>query len=95
MKVIVENADRSLDQKEMMKNNLSLLQIDALAIITEVKGEGPIRRRLLEMGLTPNTKVKMIKRAPLGDPIEIQIRNYNLTLRLEDAKNILIKELDI
>ena len=79
----------------MMKNNLSLLQIDALAIITEVKGEGPIRRRLLEMGLTPNTKVKMIKRAPLGDPIEIQIRNYNLTLRLEDAKNILIKELDI
>lgn len=57
-------------------------------VITEVGGEGPLRRRLLDMGLTPGTRVTLHKRAPMGDPIELELRGYSLTLRLEDAANI-------
>lgn len=55
-------------------------------IILMVKGEGRIRRRLFDMGVTPGAKVLMVKKAPLGDPIEIVIRGYNLTLRKDEAE---------
>lgn len=54
--------------------------------ILMVKGEGRIRRRLFDMGVTPGAKVLMVKKAPLGDPIEIVIRGYNLTLRKDEAE---------
>lgn len=57
-------------------------------VITEVGGEGALRCRFLDMGLIPRTKVKLIKTAPMGDPIEIELRGYNLTLRIDDAKKI-------
>ena len=53
--------------------------------IAEVTGEGAIRRRLFDMGITPGAVVKMRKKAPLGDPIEINIRGYELTLRKSEA----------
>ena len=56
--------------------------------ITAVGGAGALRCRLLDMGLIPKTKVKMIKIAPMGDPIEIRLRGYELTLRKEDASEI-------
>lgn len=62
------------------------------AIITTVGGQGALRRRLLDMGLTPNTKVTVRKVAPMGDPIELYLRSYVLTLRSEDAANIEVKE---
>lgn len=55
-------------------------------VILMVKGEGRIRRRLFDMGVTPGAKVLMVKKAPLGDPIEIAIRGYNLTLRKDEAE---------
>lgn len=55
-------------------------------VILMVKGEGRIRRRLFDMGVTPGAKVLMVKKAPLGDPIEIVIRGYNLTLRKDEAE---------
>lgn len=58
--------------------------------ITEVGGEGPLRCRFLDMGLIPKTKVSLIKTAPMGDPIEIEVRGYNLTLRIDDAKKIAV-----
>lgn len=61
-------------------------------IIAAVKGEGLLRRRLLEMGLTPGTKVKVRKVAPMGDPIEVYLRSYVLTLRKSDASMIEVKE---
>lgn len=61
-------------------------------IISHVGGEGALRRRLLDMGLTPKTMVKVNKIAPMGDPMELQIRGYLLTLRLEDAAKIEVKE---
>lgn len=67
---------------------LDKLAIGSTAIIKSVGGEGPLRLRLLDMGLIPRTTVTMRKIAPMGDPIEIMIRGYELTLRKEDAKNI-------
>ena len=61
-------------------------------IIVNVNGQGLLRRRLLEMGLTPNTHVKVRKVAPMGDPIEVYLRSYVLTLRKEDASMIEVKE---
>ena len=62
------------------------------AAITFVGGEGALRRRLLDMGLTPKTLVSIRKTAPMGDPIELRLRGYTLTIRIEDAKNIEVKE---
>lgn len=60
--------------------------------ITIVHGEGALRRRLLDMGLTPRTLVSVNKIAPMGDPMEISLRGYILTLRLEEAAKIEVEE---
>ena len=61
-------------------------------VIRIVGGEGALRRRLLDMGLTPKTAVTVRKVAPMGDPIELFLRGYVLTLRAEDAAKIEIEE---
>ena len=71
---------------------LHQLSIGQSAIITKVGGEGELRYRFLDMGLIPKTKVTVTKVAPMGDPIEIRLRGYTLTLRGEDAKNIEITQ---
>ena len=63
-------------------------------IIDTIGGEGPLRRRLLDIGLTPNTKIMVRKIAPMGDPIELFLRGYVLTLRKEDAAKITLKEVN-
>ena len=60
--------------------------------ITAVGGEGELRLRLLDMGLIPRTEVTLMKVAPMGDPIEIRVRGYELTLRVSDAKKIEVSE---
>lgn len=70
---------------------LNEVRIGHKATIVEVGGEGALRRRLLDMGLTPNTQVMVRKVAPMGDPIEIHLRGYELTLRVDDAKNIKVE----
>ena len=73
---------------------LDMLKIGEKASVTAVGGEGALRRRLLDMGITPNTRLMVRKMAPLGDPIEICIRGYELTLRKEDAAKIQIQKLE-
>ena len=68
------------------------LQIGQSAIITKVGGEGALRCRFLDMGLIPKTKVVVQKVAPMGDPIELEIRGYSLTIRKEDAAKIEVTE---
>ena len=58
------------------------------AVITAVGGEGALRCRLLDMGLIPKTRVRVEKVAPLGDPLELRVRGYSLSLRKEDAGKI-------
>ena len=61
-------------------------------VISSIGGQGLLRRRLLDMGLTPNTRVKVRKVAPMGDPIELSLRSYILTIRKEEAAKIELKE---
>ncbi len=67
---------------------LNELKIGAAAVITAVGGDGALRCRLLDMGIIPKTRVTLQKVAPMGDPIEIRVRGYELTLRVEEAKKI-------
>lgn len=71
---------------------LDHLPIGQEAVITAVGGEGELRCRLLDMGLIPRTTVSMQKVAPMGDPMEIRLRGYELTLRREDAAKITIEK---
>ena len=73
---------------------LNELKIGDSAAITAVGGEGALRCRLLDMGLTPRTLVTLRKVAPMGDPIEIHVRGYELTLRVEDARQITVDKRD-
>ena len=67
---------------------LDELEIGREAVITKVGGEGALRCRFLDMGPIPKTKVQVRKVAPMGDPIELRIRGYELTIRKEDAGKI-------
>ena len=68
------------------------LQIGQWGTVTNVGGEGPLRLRFLDMGLIPGTKICLQKVAPMGDPIQIRLRGYELTIRREDARMIGIEE---
>lgn len=69
---------------------LNDLKIGQSATILSVGGEGALRNRLIDMGLIPRTRLTLRKVAPMGDPIEIHIRGYELTLRRDDAANITV-----
>ena len=73
---------------------LNELKIGDSGVITAVGGEGALRCRLLDMGLTPRTVVTLRKVAPMGDPIEIHVRGYELTLRVEDARQSTVEKRD-
>lgn len=70
---------------------LDQLPIGKKGKIISVNGQGALRRHLLDMGLTPKITVMVRKVAPMGDPIELHLRGYELTIRKEDAKNIEIE----
>ena len=67
---------------------LKELPIGRSATVLDVGGTGALRQHLLDMGIVPGVSVSMVKHAPLGDPVEIRIHNYELTLRLADAAKI-------
>ena len=68
------------------------LTIGESGAISQVGGEGALRLRFLDMGLIPGTTVTLRKIAPMGDPIQIQVRGYELTIRREDARKIDLRE---
>ena len=77
-----------------MNNEITLkeLKINDSAVIKDVGGQGSLRQHLLDMGIIPGAKVTMIKSAPMGDPIEIRIHDYELTIRVDDAERIKIEK---
>lgn len=68
-----------------MTKTLDEFNIGETGVIKQVAGEGRIRRRLFDMGVTPGAEVTLRKKAPLGDPLEVTIRGYELTLRKSEA----------
>ena len=70
---------------------LTSVAVGTSATVTEIKVTAAGRARLMEMGLLVGTRVELVRFAPLGDPVEIKVRGYNLTLRKSEAEQILVK----
>ena len=71
-----------------MVKTLDWLVIGEAGTIVKVNGEGRVRRRLFDMGLTPGAEIYLRKKAPLGDPLEITLRGYELSLRKDEAVHV-------
>ncbi|MGL4452032.1 MAG: FeoA family protein [Sarcina sp.] len=71
-------------------STLDLLAIGEKARVKGLVKESKVKRKLLDMGVTPGVEVKIVGKAPMGDPINIEVRGYKLTLRKSEAKDILI-----
>jgi ferrous iron transport protein A len=80
---------------DSMTTSLTLDQLTPgqRATVTRVGGGGPVRRRILDMGITRGIEIEMIKAAPLGDPIDYLVRDYHLSLRREEARQIEVEAL--
>ena len=74
-----------------MLKKLVEFKVGETGLIKNVEGEGRLRRRLFDMGVTPGATVYLRKKAPLGDPIEVTIRNYELTLRKSEAALVVLE----
>lgn len=61
--------------------------------VVKIEGDGPTKRRIMDMGITKKTELFVRKVAPLGDPVQINLRGYELTIRKHDAENILVEEI--
>ena len=74
-----------------MEKTLDKFAIGEIGLVKIVTGERKIRRRLFDMGITPGVEIMLRKKAPLGDPIEIALRGYELTLRKAEANFVLME----
>ncbi|TGC11189.1 iron transporter [Methanolobus halotolerans] len=70
---------------------LDLIEPEISVKVLKVIGQKSSRKRILDMGLTPGTRVEVIRRAPLGDPVEFKLKGYNLSLRKKEARTILVE----
>jgi ferrous iron transport protein A len=87
----INPTDELLERADSFKPttvSLDRLRVGTCARVLAVRGEGAITRRLMEMGVVPGAPVRVIKCAPLGDPLEVRVRNYHLALRRNEAQNI-------
>ena len=78
-------------EEETMKT-LRDVKIGETAKVKKLRGEGAVKRRIMDMGITKGVEVYVRKVAPLGDPVEITVRNYELSLRKEDAAMVEVEE---
>jgi len=75
----------------MSGRNLKEIEPGQKAKVIKITGSGPIRRRIMDMGLVIGSEIEMERYAPLGDPVEIKLKGYHLSLRKDEAENILIQ----
>ena len=75
----------------MPTQTLDKLPIGAVATVIDVNGDVQLQQRILEMGVLPGTQIKVIRFAPLGDPIEIKVMGYSLSLRKAEARHIQVE----
>jgi len=73
------------------RTTLADLPVGAEAVVLEVCCPRPVARRLMEMGVLPGTRVAVVRAAPLGDPIEIEVRSYSLSIRRKEAAGIVLE----
>jgi ferrous iron transport protein A len=89
---LVENDILFQHTLHMSKGTLAELPVGASATVERVVGERRLAVRLMELGLVPGTMVQVERKAPLGDPVELSIRGYGLSIRRADAERILIRD---
>lgn len=77
-----------------MQKTLDQFSVGEHGVVRSVGGEGKIKRRLFDMGITPGAEILLRKRAPLGDPLEITVRSYELSLRIVEAKCVTLNVAD-
>ncbi len=82
---------KPLIKRKKIPETLYELSVGQRAIVTEIRSTGAMKRRLVDMGITPGTMVYVRKVAPLGDPIQINLRGYELLVRGSEARDILIR----
>lgn len=75
-----------------MSRTLADLKVGESGVVNSVGGEDALHRHLLDMGITPGVRITLQKTAPMGDPVELRLRGYALTLRLADAAKITLKD---
>ena len=80
-------------KEERMIMTLRDLEIGKSAVIRSVGGKGALRQHFLDMGMIPGAEITVVKFAPMGDPVELQIHGYELTLRLAEAEQIEIEQI--
>lgn len=67
-------------------------KVGETVVVEKIQGSGAVKRRIMDMGITKGVEIYIRKIAPLGDPVEVMVRGYELSLRKEDAKMIVLKE---
>lgn len=75
----------------MSVKTLNQLKPGERATIIKVGGEGPVRRRILDMGVVTGADIEVVRVAPLGDPVEFRVKGYNLSLRKSEAQNVQVE----
>jgi ferrous iron transport protein A len=76
---------------QSVMNTLRTVPVGQTVHVVKVHGDGPIRRRIMDMGLTKDTEIYVQKVAPFGDPVEVIVRGYSLSLRKADAERIEVR----
>lgn len=83
---------KELTEDQQTWVSLDQLSVDEQGVIVNVHGSGSIKRRLMDMGLTKGTPIKIVKLAPLGDPIELRVRGYELSLRKSESEMVIVSK---
>lgn len=86
--ILAESNRKQIHQGERMKKTLRELAVGESAVVTKTGGDGALRQHFLDMGMIPGTRVRVAKYAPMGDPVELTLHGYELTLRLADTEKI-------
>ncbi len=76
-----------------MEKKLNEFSVGERGVVVRIEGEGQIRRRLFDMGVTPGAEILLRKLAPLGDPVEVSLRGYELSLRKAEAASVVMRPL--
>lgn len=76
-----------------MSKTLREAEVGKYYVVKKIRGEGPLKRRIMDMGITKNSEIYIQKVAPLGDPVQLTVRGYQLSLRKEDSSCVEIEEI--
>ena len=81
-----------VEEDKMSEKKLTELEVGKKAVIRRILGDPFFKRKLMNMGAIPGTELRLEKVAPLGDPLDIVVKGYHLSLRKEEAENIIVEE---